>query len=276
MLKGLSWRSAVVVAVCLFAVLSLLPNFLPQSVRDSLPGFLPSRAITLGLDLQGGSYLLLEVDVAPVFKERLESMVGDVRAGLRAARINYRGLGVQGDTVSLALVDPAQRDQALAEIEKLNPLSLSSGGRVRDFDISDEAGRIVMHLTDAKKRRAAPGGDQPVARGGPPPHRRAGHARGLDPAPGLGPHPGPGAGREGSREHQAPARPHRAPDVPPGRPERQRPGRGGGAGAAGLDAARIGRARRRLPALRRSSARSSSAARTSPTPSPRSRTTSRW
>jgi preprotein translocase subunit SecD len=151
MLKGLSWRSAVVVAVCLFAILSLLPNFLPQSVRDSLPGFLPSRAITLGLDLQGGSYLLLEVDVAPVFKERLESMVGDVRAGLRAARINYRGLGVQGDTVSLALVDPAQRDQALAEIEKLNPLSLSSGGRVRDFDISDEAGRIVMHLTDAKK-----------------------------------------------------------------------------------------------------------------------------
>ena len=64
MLKGLSWRSAVVVAVCLFAVLSLLPNFLPQSVRDGLPGLLPKPAITLGLDLQGGSYLLLEVDVA--------------------------------------------------------------------------------------------------------------------------------------------------------------------------------------------------------------------
>ena len=125
MLKGLSWRTAVVVAVCLFGVLSLLPNFLPQSVRDGLPGFLPNRAITLGLDLQGGSYLLLEVDVAPVFKERLESMVGDVRAGLRAARIGYRGLGVQGDTVTLTLTDPAQRDQALAEIDKLNPLSLS-------------------------------------------------------------------------------------------------------------------------------------------------------
>src|SRR5262245_64807789 len=119
MLKGLSWRAAAVAAVCLFAVLSLLPNFLPPAARDALPGILPSRAITLGLDLQGGSYLLLEVDVAPVFKERLESMVGDVRAGLRAARINYRGLGVQGDTVSLALVDPAQRDQTLAEIEKL-------------------------------------------------------------------------------------------------------------------------------------------------------------
>ena len=121
--KGLSWRATAVAAVLLLAVLSLLPNFLPQSARDSLPGFLPSRAITLGLDLQGGSYLLLEVDVAPVFKERLESMVGDIRAALRAARVNYRGLGVQGNTVTLTLVDPAQRDQALAEIDRLNALT---------------------------------------------------------------------------------------------------------------------------------------------------------
>ncbi|MGD9511270.1 MAG: protein translocase subunit SecD [Geminicoccaceae bacterium] len=151
MFKGLSWRAAAVAAVLLFAVLSLLPNFLPESARDRLPGFLPSRAITLGLDLQGGSYLLLEVDVAPVFKERLESMVGDIRAGLRAARVNYRGLGVQGDSVSLTLVDPAQREQALAEIDKLNPTSLATGGRVRDFDVTDQGGRIVLRLTSAKE-----------------------------------------------------------------------------------------------------------------------------
>ena len=58
----------------------------------------------------------------PVFNERLESMVGDVRAGLRAARVGYRGLGVQGDAVTLTLTDPAQREQALAEIDKLNPV----------------------------------------------------------------------------------------------------------------------------------------------------------
>ena len=149
--KGLSWRATAVAAVLLLAVLSLLPNFLPQSARDSLPGFLPSRAITLGLDLQGGSYLLLEVDVAPVFKERLESMVGDIRAALRAARVNYRGLGVQGDTVTLTLVDPAQREQAIAEIDRLNPASLASGGRVRDFDVTDAAGRIVLRLTTGKE-----------------------------------------------------------------------------------------------------------------------------
>jgi protein-export membrane protein SecD len=151
MLRVPSWRALVVAAVCLFGILTLAPNFLPQSAREALPVWLPNRAITLGLDLQGGSYLLLEVDVEPVFKDRLESMVGDVRAGLRAARIGYRGLGVQGDTVALSLTDPAQRDQALAEIEKLNSASLASGGRVRDFEVGEEAGRIVLRLTDAKR-----------------------------------------------------------------------------------------------------------------------------
>ena len=100
MLKLPSWRTLVVAAVCLFGVLALVPNFLPESVRQAMPSWLPNRAITLGLDLQGGSYLLLEVDVAPVFKERLESMVGDVRGGLRAGadRLSRAGrAGRRGD-----------------------------------------------------------------------------------------------------------------------------------------------------------------------------------
>ena len=151
MSKLRTWRTLVIAAVCLFAFLSLLPNFLSQATRDSLPGFLPSRAITLGLDLQGGSYLLLEVDVAPVYRERLETMVGDVRGALRTARIGYRGLGVQGDTVALTLTDAAQRDQALAEIARLNPTSIGAAGRIQDFDADAQGERIVLRLTDAKR-----------------------------------------------------------------------------------------------------------------------------
>ena len=122
MLRLPSWRTLVVVAACLFGVVTLVPNFLSQATLDSLPGWVPKRTMTLGLDLQGGSYLLLEVELQAVYRERLETMVGDVRAGLRAARVGYRGLGVQGDAVTLTLTDPTQRDLALAEIEKLNPL----------------------------------------------------------------------------------------------------------------------------------------------------------
>jgi preprotein translocase subunit SecD len=152
----LSGRTVAVVAVCLLGVLSLLPNFLSRSTLDALPGWLPQRQITLGLDLQGGSYLLLEVDLAPVYRERLESMVGDVRAALRAARVGYRGLGVQGDTVALTLTDPAQREQALAEIEELNPLAVGPGGGARAFEVVEgEGGRVVLRLTEARRNELA-------------------------------------------------------------------------------------------------------------------------
>ncbi len=74
---------------------------------------------------------------------------------LRAARVGYRGLGVQGDTVALTLTDPAQHDLAMAEIEKLNPLSVGIGGRARDFAVEDESGRIVLRLTDAERSQLA-------------------------------------------------------------------------------------------------------------------------
>jgi preprotein translocase subunit SecD len=153
MLRLPSWRTLVVAAACLFGIVTVVPNFLSQATLDSLPGWVPKRSMTLGLDLQGGSYLLLEVELDAVYRERLETMVGDVRAGLRAARIGYRGLGVQGDTVTLTLTDPAQRDQAMAEIEKLNPLSVGIGGRARDFAVEEQDARIVLRLTDGERNQ---------------------------------------------------------------------------------------------------------------------------
>lgn len=155
MLRMPSWRALVVAAVCLFAFVALAPNFVSRATLDSLPGWVPKRQITLGLDLQGGSYLLLEVDMGPVYRERLETMVNDLRAALRGARVNYRGLGVQGDTVTVTLVDPAQRDQAMAEIEKLNPLSLGATGRIRDFDLQEDGTRLTLRLTEAKRAELA-------------------------------------------------------------------------------------------------------------------------
>ena len=79
-----------------------------------MPGWLPKSSINLGLDLQGGSYLLLEVDMPGVVKERMETMRGDIRAALRRARptILYTGLDAARESVNLHITDLSELDAA--------------------------------------------------------------------------------------------------------------------------------------------------------------------
>jgi len=87
------WKAISVVltaiVVCLFAV----PNFFPETVVQGWPKW-AQRHIVLGLDLQGGSHLLLEVDANAVRKEKLQALLDDVRRILRENRIGYTGLRV--------------------------------------------------------------------------------------------------------------------------------------------------------------------------------------
>src|SRR5262249_60986338 len=82
------------IVVCLFAV----PNFFPERVVQRWPGW-AQRHIVLGLDLQGGSHILLEVDSNAVRKEKVQTLLDDVRPVLRHARIGYTGLVARGDSV---------------------------------------------------------------------------------------------------------------------------------------------------------------------------------
>ena len=74
------WEKIVVILILLLGALFVTPNFIPEQVRNSFPAWLPRSTINLGLDLQGGSYLLSEVDMPGVVKERLETIRGDIRA----------------------------------------------------------------------------------------------------------------------------------------------------------------------------------------------------
>ncbi|MEQ9348948.1 MAG: protein translocase subunit SecD, partial [Alphaproteobacteria bacterium] len=95
-------------AVLLASIIVAVPNVLPRSVVDSLPSWLPARQVVLGLDLQGGSHLLLRVETDSVVNDYLDSVVDLVRASLREDRIGYRGLGVAAGRVRLTLTDPAE------------------------------------------------------------------------------------------------------------------------------------------------------------------------
>ncbi len=100
------WKIITIVFVCLFGVLYALPNVLTKSQRAALPSWLPSKAMNLGLDLRGGSHLLLEVDLRSVFRERLANLVQSMRVELRKERIPYRNIGVSGDAAGVSIIDP--------------------------------------------------------------------------------------------------------------------------------------------------------------------------
>ena len=121
MLRVTNAFAAIVGGICLLALILTLPNFFARDTVENWPSWVPSGQINLGLDLQGGSHLLLEADVDAVIQDRLETLVSDVRLALRTERIRYRGLGVRDERVTFRLVDPADAQAALAAIEELNP-----------------------------------------------------------------------------------------------------------------------------------------------------------
>lgn len=94
------WKIVFVLLVTLFFTLAALPNVVPSSVRDKLPGWM-SQAVPLGLDLRGGSHLVLEVDFKTYLREHLANARDGLRKELRDAKIGYTELRAGSDAISL-------------------------------------------------------------------------------------------------------------------------------------------------------------------------------
>ncbi len=150
MLYFTRWKAAAIVLTALFICLFAVPNFLPEKFVQSWPKW-AQRHVVLGLDLQGGSHILLEVDTKAVRKEMLEALRDDMRRVLREARIGYTGLVVRGNGAEVRIREGANADQAL---EKLRALSLPLGGILsatgqRTLDVTTETGGLIrLTLTD--------------------------------------------------------------------------------------------------------------------------------
>ena len=122
-----------ILGVLALGVIFSAPNLFSQSLLERLPSWLPATTINLGLDLQGGSHLLFEVDTADLLREKLDGVVDEVRDKLRTASIRYAKLGVSEGAVRLTLLDPAQREaaaKALGEAALDLELEIDSAGAV--------------------------------------------------------------------------------------------------------------------------------------------------
>ncbi|MBP0614773.1 protein translocase subunit SecDF [Jiella mangrovi] len=146
------WKTVLIWLTVLVGLVYAAPNVLPRNVTDSLPDFWPKQSVTLGLDLQGGSYILLQVDSASLVQERLQAIQDEVRQSLRNERIGYSAISANGRTVTVRLRDPAQADAARQALQPLTqPISggLLSGGSVAEVALAEpEPGVITASLTD--------------------------------------------------------------------------------------------------------------------------------
>src|SRR5256886_7087727 len=116
-----SWKIALICAVCALGVLLSLPNLFSPAWLAALPNFVPHKQVALGLDLRGGSYLLLQVDVAAAQHERLNSLTDNVRNALRDANIGYTGLEVEGDAIVFTIREPDRIEAARQALRKIDP-----------------------------------------------------------------------------------------------------------------------------------------------------------
>ena len=137
-------RLAIYTATVVFGILAALPNLLPGKLLAALPDVLPKKQITLGLDLRGGSHIVLEVDAGGLVKEHLQRLTADARSQLRKASI---GASIRSDanSVFVTLRDAKEASSAQALLKRL--VGQSAGTGSPEIDISKPtASQIVLKL----------------------------------------------------------------------------------------------------------------------------------
>ena len=144
------WKAAAILLTALVVCLFAVPNFFSEKTIARWPQW-AQRHISLGLDLQGGSSLLLEVDTSAVRKERLQTLNDDVLRTLRQARIPFTGRAVRGNGVDVHITRPNDVKTALDKLGTLSqPMSgiLGASGQ-RSIDITENGGTVTLTPSDA-------------------------------------------------------------------------------------------------------------------------------
>ncbi len=149
-------KTYAILSACLIGLLLCIPNAMRAPAS-----WLPWRTVHLGLDLQGGSYLLLEVDMKAVLKERLDSIMDSVRQSLRPGAIYYQTLEAHLDQnqVFLKLRDPTKLPAAVAALKPL--ISSDNAAGTPDMTlVSTDDGTITLTLSPVALHARASGAIQ--------------------------------------------------------------------------------------------------------------------
>lgn len=145
MLHVEKWKIFLTIILCVLGVAYAAPNLMSGErqawLEQKMPGWLPHKTINLGLDLQGGSHLLLQVDIKPVLAERMEAMVESARSDMRREKIGYSDIGATDNGLTFRLKDVAKDRDAAYKIAR----SLDNRA---DVQIDNDTGIATVSLDD--------------------------------------------------------------------------------------------------------------------------------
>jgi preprotein translocase subunit SecD len=160
MLQFSAFKKTLVIMICLLGVLYASPNLIRSDFSSDLPAFAPGKKVSLGLDLQGGSYLLLQVDLDVVISEYLESITSSVRQQLRKSKIGYKGLGTSRSSVVLKIRNKEDFEDAkelLRGIDQGNDVGMDSSGNIRispsEKTLKDRKSAALQQSIEIVRRR---------------------------------------------------------------------------------------------------------------------------
>ncbi|MDA0902441.1 MAG: hypothetical protein O3B09_03430, partial [Proteobacteria bacterium] len=139
MLHFSKWKILLVSLICVFAVVFSIPNFIPSSKQDSFPlNLFPQDKVSLGLDLRGGSHLLLQIDFDFYLKEQLTNLRDELKKEFREKKIRSLPF-VSSSKITFSLSDEEMIKSARNIIKDI--------GENVSFDEND--GRFEIFFSDA-------------------------------------------------------------------------------------------------------------------------------
>src|ERR1700719_4215955 len=145
-------KAAAILLTAFVACCFIIPNFFSEATVKNWPAF-AQRRLVLGLDLQGGSHILLEVDQNDIRKQRLDTLRDEVLRTLREARITWANApAVRGNSVEVRLREGTDFPTAFAKLRDLSqPLGgVLQGNGMRSLEVVDAGGGLVrLTPTDA-------------------------------------------------------------------------------------------------------------------------------
>lgn len=156
-------RATFICIVCLFGFLFAAPNLFTDEQVENFPNYLPQQKINQGLDLQGGSYLLLQVELKTLSEDLLKNARGELRSALRQDGILHRS-AIAGNILQITLNNPDDADAALKIIHRQLPNwdAAANGGiinvSVAESEVARRASEAVGQSIEVIRRRVDPQG----------------------------------------------------------------------------------------------------------------------